>query len=143
MSTAPPGHASPTGSGFPALIVVGGLLRIPATLLAALFLGAVQRLDSFFWHQLPATAGPAGTGGAHRAVRVHGARGYAYTVLAGNGETTPLEGLSSKPTPASHEPGDALAALGTLPFRAVLGPEAPVIALGSVVGMAANRILSG
>lgn len=61
-------------------------------------------------------------------------------MLAGNGETTPLEGLSSKPTPASHEPGDALAALGTLPFRAVLGPEAPVIALGSVVGMAANRI---
>ena len=32
-----------------------------------------------------------------------------------------------------------LAALGTLPFGAVLGPEAPVIALGSVVGVAAAR----
>ena len=43
------------------------------------------------------------------------------------------------PTPPSHAPGVALAALGTLPFGAVLGPEAPVIALGSVVGVAAAR----
>ena len=35
----------------------------------------------------------------------------------------------------SHAPGIALAAIGTLSFGAVLGPEAPLIALGSVVGM--------
>ena len=35
-----------------------------------------------------------------------------------------------------HAPGVALAALGTLAFGAVLGPEAPLIALGSVVGLA-------
>ena len=41
-----------------------------------------------------------------------------------------------EPTPLSHAPGIALAALGTLAFGAVLGPEAPLIALGSVVGVA-------
>jgi H+/Cl- antiporter ClcA len=35
----------------------------------------------------------------------------------------------------SHAPGIGLAAIGTLSFGAVLGPEAPLIALGSVVGM--------
>ena len=38
-------------------------------------------------------------------------------------------------TPLSYGPGIALAGLGTLSFGAVLGPEAPLIALGSVVGM--------
>jgi H+/Cl- antiporter ClcA len=36
----------------------------------------------------------------------------------------------------SHGIGIALAAIGTLAFGAVLGPEAPLIALGSVAGMA-------
>jgi H+/Cl- antiporter ClcA len=36
--------------------------------------------------------------------------------------------------PAASGPGIALAALGTLSFGAVLGPEAPLIALGAVVG---------
>ena len=38
-------------------------------------------------------------------------------------------------TPLAYGPGIALAGLGTLSFGAVLGPEAPLIALGSVVGM--------
>jgi H+/Cl- antiporter ClcA len=36
----------------------------------------------------------------------------------------------------------ALAALGTLSFGAVLGPEAPIVALGSIVGIAAARAAS-
>jgi H+/Cl- antiporter ClcA len=47
----------------------------------------------------------------------------------------PLEGIGGGATPVSHAPGIALAAIGTLSFGAVLGPEAPLIALGSVVGM--------
>jgi H+/Cl- antiporter ClcA len=38
-------------------------------------------------------------------------------------------------------PGIVLAALGTLGFGAVLGPEAPVIALGSAVGVAATLLV--
>ncbi|MGH3113234.1 MAG: chloride channel protein, partial [Gaiellaceae bacterium] len=45
-------------------------------------------------------------------------------------------GLSPKPTPLAHGPGIVLAAIGTLGFGAVLGPEAPVIALGTLVALA-------
>ena len=63
----------------------------------------------------------------------------ARLLLPGDGGHSPIEGLSMAPTPPANAPGVALAALGTLPFGAVLGPEAPVIALGSVVGVAAAR----
>ena len=56
--------------------------------------------------------------------------------LPGDGGHAPLDGLGGAPTPVSHAPGVVLAAIGTLGFGAVLGPEAPVIALGSALGMA-------
>lgn len=59
----------------------------------------------------------------------------ARTRLPGDGGHAPLGGLNASPTPVAYAPGVALAALGTLPFGAVLGPEAPLIALGSVVGL--------
>src|SRR5204863_3368096 len=43
--------------------------------------------------------------------------------------------------PVAYVPGVALAAFGTLAFGAVLGPELPVIALGSAVGVAAQRFV--
>ena len=49
--------------------------------------------------------------------------------------------MSAAPTPPSFVPGVVLAAIGTLAFGAVLGPEAPVIALGSAVGVVAHRIV--
>jgi H+/Cl- antiporter ClcA len=66
----------------------------------------------------------------------------ARALLPGDGGHEPLEGLATDPTPVSYAPGVALAALGTLSFGAVLGPEAPIVALGSVVGIAAGRIAS-
>ena len=64
----------------------------------------------------------------------------ARRLLPGDGGHPPLEGLSTAPAPLSHAPGIVVAALGTLAFGAVLGPEAPVLALGSVVGIAAARV---
>jgi H+/Cl- antiporter ClcA len=56
--------------------------------------------------------------------------------LPGDGGVSPLIGLQGeKPSPISHAPGIALAALGTLSFGAVLGPEMPLIALGMIVGL--------
>jgi len=57
-------------------------------------------------------------------------------LLPGDGGHSPLLGIGGGPTPLAYAPGVALAALGTLAFGAVLGPEAPLIALGSAVGMA-------
>jgi chloride channel protein, CIC family len=59
----------------------------------------------------------------------------ARSLLPGDGGHSPLHGLGTPPTPPAHGPGVALAALRTLGFGAVLGPEAPLIALGSVVGL--------
>jgi H+/Cl- antiporter ClcA len=60
----------------------------------------------------------------------------ARLLLPGDGGHSPLDGINTKPTPVRYAPGVALAALGTLPFGLVLGPEAPVIALGSATALA-------
>ena len=60
----------------------------------------------------------------------------ARRVPAGRRRPPPLDGLAPTPMPLSHAPGIVLAAVGTLAFGAVLGPEAPVIALGAITGAA-------
>jgi H+/Cl- antiporter ClcA len=115
---------------------------VPAALVAALFLALVHDLEHWLWHDLPEELGYSsapwylvvGIPVVGAAIVV-----AARLLLPGDGGHSPLEGLSMAPTPVANAPGVALAALGTLPFGAVLGPEAPVIALGSVVGVAAAR----
>jgi H+/Cl- antiporter ClcA len=65
----------------------------------------------------------------------------ARLLLPGDGGESPLTGFGGSPVPVKHGPGIALAALGTLVMGAVLGPEAPLIALGSVVGMTLAPLL--
>jgi H+/Cl- antiporter ClcA len=123
-------------------VLLGAAIGVPAALVAALFLALVHDLEHWLWHDLPDALGHSsapwylvvGIPVAGAAIVV-GAR----LLLPGDGGHSPIEGLSMAPTPIADAPGVALAALGTLPFGAVLGPEAPVIALGSVVGVAAAR----
>jgi H+/Cl- antiporter ClcA len=123
-------------------VLLGAAIGVPAALVAALFLALVHDLEHWLWHDLPDALGHSsapwylvvGIPVAGAAIVV-GAR----LLLPGDGGHSPIEGLSMAPTPLADAPGVALAALGTLPFGAVLGPEAPVIALGSVVGVAAAR----
>jgi H+/Cl- antiporter ClcA len=56
--------------------------------------------------------------------------------MPGDGGHPPLEGFGSGPESVKDAPGIALAALGTLAFGAVLGPEGPLIALGGITGLA-------
>jgi H+/Cl- antiporter ClcA len=61
--------------------------------------------------------------------------------LPGRGGHSPAEGFSAHGAPAPAElPGIALAALATLGSGAVLGPEAPLIALGGGLGVCAVRL---
>ena len=138
--------AAPAGlSGLRALrlIALGVVVGIPAALVAAAFVALTHELEHWLWQDLPermdASSPPwylilglplVGAG------IVLAAR----TLLPGDGGHEPLGGISVEPTPLAHAPGVALAALGSLPFGAVLGPEAPLIALGSVVGVAAGRL---
>jgi H+/Cl- antiporter ClcA len=128
----------PTGAAYLRLIVLGAVIGLPAALVAAAFLALVHQLEDLLWHDLPDALG-------HSAppwylvvgLPLLGACGVlaARKLLPGDGGHVPLEGISATPTPVSYAPGVALAALATLPFGAVLGPEAPLIALGSVVGL--------
>jgi H+/Cl- antiporter ClcA len=66
----------------------------------------------------------------------------AITRLPGTGGHVPANGLSSGggPTQPIELPGVLLAALATLGLGLVLGPEAPLIALGMGLGVAAIRL---
>src|SRR5207302_6833695 len=66
--------------------------------------------------------------------------GLAIRYLPGNGGASPADGFKAHrpPTPAQL-PGVILAALATLIFGAVLGPEAPLIAVGGGLVMLALR----
>lgn len=55
----------------------------------------------------------------------------ARRLLPGDGGHKPLDGMGVDPVGPSSVPGIALAAIGTLSFGAVLGPEGPLIAIGA------------
>jgi H+/Cl- antiporter ClcA len=130
-----------SGPAYLRLIALGAAIGIPAALVAALFLAFVHDAEGWLWHDLPDALGYAsppwflviGLPVAGAAI-VACARG----LLPGDGGHPPLDGMSLAPTPLASVPGIALAALGTLCFGAVLGPEMPVVALGSAVGVAAT-----
>ena len=133
------------GRAYLRLIAIGGLIGIPAALLAAGFLAIVHQLENWLWDDLPRDLG----GDSPQwylviGLPVAGALVVivARTFLPGDGGNPPLKGIGGdKPTPLQHGPGIVLAAIGTLCFGAVLGPEAPLIALGSLVGVAASRLV--
>ena len=127
------------------LVLLGAAIGIPAALVAALFLALVHDVEHWLWHDLPDSLGHSSAPWyLVVGLPVVGALivAVARALLPGDGGHRPLEGLATDPTPVSHAPGVALAALGTLSFGAVLGPEAPIVALGSVVGIALGRIVS-
>lgn len=120
--------------GYLALLLVAALLGIPLSLLAFGFLAAVHQLEHLVWDTLPTALGfdapPAwwpvvtlGLAGVLVALAV--------TRLPGRGGHVPAMGLGAGGTPPSVVPGATLAAAASLVLGAVLGPEAPLIALGS------------
>jgi H+/Cl- antiporter ClcA len=129
--------------GYLRLVLLGAVIGIPAVVLAALFLAFVHDLEHWLWHDLPhhlhessppwyLVIGLPVAGACIVAV--------ARRFLPGDGGHSPLHGFGGKPPLLSYAPGVALAAIGTLSFGAVLGPEGPLIALGAVVGILISRI---
>jgi H+/Cl- antiporter ClcA len=127
------------------LVLLGAAIGIPAALVAALFLAAVHEVEHWLWEDLPDALGASSPPWylvmglpVVGAVFVIVARAY----LPGDGGHSPLSGLGGAPTPLAYAPGIALAGMGTLAFGAVLGPEAPLIALGSAVGLALTHLVT-
>ena len=66
---------------------------------------------------------------------------FAIAKLPGGGGHNPAAGLSAGATTPRMLPGVLLAAFGTIPLGLVLGPEAPLIALGSGLGILAIKLV--
>jgi len=124
--------SQPAGRAYLRLVLLGALVGIPAGLIAALFLALVHELESWLWDDpTPPWYLIVGLPVVGAAIVI-----AARALLPGDGGHRPLDGLSPAAMPLAHAPGVALAAIGTLAFGAVLGPEAPVIALGAITGLA-------
>ena len=137
------GHPELSAWAYLRLVILGAVIGIPAALVASAFLAFVHDLEHWLWHDLPSALGESsppwylviGLPMVGACVVV-----VARRLLPGDGGHEPLHGLGGKPPLLSHAPGIALAAIGTLSFGAVLGPEGPLIALGAVVGIAVTRV---
>jgi H+/Cl- antiporter ClcA len=133
-----------SGRTYLRLVGLGAAIGIPAAFLAALFLAVVHDLEHWLWTDLPSSLGESsppwylviGLPVVGACIVV-----VARLLLPGDGGHSPLQGIGGGATPLGHAPGIALAAIGTLAFGAVLGPEAPLIALGSIVGVAVTLVV--
>ncbi|MEV6795190.1 chloride channel protein [Streptomyces sp. NPDC051320] len=127
------------------LLVLTGLFGVLISAGAYGFLEAVSHLQSALYTDLPTALG------FHRPppwwpLPLLAVAGFlvALTVrfLPGNGGHQPAEGLKTKETAAAADlPGVLLAAVASLALGAVVGPEAPLIALGGGSAVYAFRLL--
>jgi H+/Cl- antiporter ClcA len=98
------------------------------------FLVGVHEIQNGLFDDLPDALGldPTPSWWALPMLLVGGAlAALAITRLPGHGGHVPAEGLSTGPPHPIDLPGVILAALASLSFGAVLGPEAPLVALGA------------
>ncbi|WP_285566884.1 MULTISPECIES: chloride channel protein [unclassified Streptomyces] len=131
--------------GYTVLLVMVAIIGVPVSAAAFGFLALVSELQSLTYHDLPEALGFDGTPSWWPVplLAVAGLlTGPAVRFLPGTGGHKPAEGLVSTGAPtAAQLPGIALAALASLGLGAVLGPEAPLIALGGGLAVYAARLV--
>ncbi|WP_418276737.1 chloride channel protein [Isoptericola jiangsuensis] len=131
--------------GYARLLLLAAAAGIPVSLVAFGFLALMHAMEHAVWNHLPEALGMevAPWWWALPWLALGGLLvGTAIRWLPGHGGHVPLDGLAIGPVAASAVPGILLAALGGLPLGAVLGPEAPLLALGSAVALMVLRPLA-
>ena len=128
-----------------ALLVFGAILGVPVATAAYFFLKGVDEAQHYLYATLP---GELGFNGepiwwplpllALSGLLV----ALAIRYLPGTGGHSPADGFKpSGPVPPIELPGIIIAAFATLSLGAVLGPEAPLIAIGSGIGVLAVHLI--
>src|SRR3954454_5359990 len=128
-----------------ALLVLGALVGVPIATVAYLFLGLVSTTQTYVFRDLPENLAfaPAPLWWPMVPLTLSGLIvGFTLTHLRGTGGHRPAEGFHAGATTDPRDlPGIFLAALATLCLGAVLGPEAPLIAIGTGMGALAVTAL--
>jgi H+/Cl- antiporter ClcA len=148
----PPGDVPPAAAvetllrsrRFLGLLIIAGIIGAIISALAYGFLQLSDSLQHWLYRDLPHGVGFGGTPAWWPLVPLALAGlvvGVVVRFLPGNGGEMPVNGLAgSGTTPASHLPGITIAALASVSLGPVVGPEAPLIALGG--GLAAFMLRS-
>ncbi len=126
------------------LLVLAAIVGVPVSAIAYGFLALVSHLQHWFYTSIPSSMGFHGTPAwwPFPLLLVAGVLvSLSITYLPGTSGHRPAEGLKTGGAPRPVELfGVVLAALATLSFGAVLGPEAPLIALGGGLGVLAVKL---
>jgi len=145
VSPAPDPLALVRSRAYIVALVLAGLIGLPVAAVAYGFLALVSWLQRFMFTELPGHLGFT-TVPAWWSLPLLALSGLLVALcirfLPGNCGHSPSEGFQTGGSPLPIElPGVLLAALATLSLGAVLGPEAPLIALGGGLGGLAVRVL--
>ena len=124
-------------------LVLAALLGVPVAFAAVLFQTAIHDVIHLVWDVIPEEFGWSEPSWWY-VILVPGLAGLlvaAAVRLPGHGGHSPLEGLGADPIPPISLASILPAALATLGLGLVLGPEAPLIALGLGLGALAVRLI--
>ena len=129
--------------GYVILVAICALMGIPVAIIAASFTSLINELREALWTDLPDAVGWSEPAAWYVIVlpMVGGLIVALALLLPGRGGHSPINGLSLAALPLNTLPGIVLAAVGTLAFGLVLGPEAPLIAIGLALGLLVAQLL--
>ncbi|MER6911366.1 chloride channel protein [Streptomyces sp. NPDC000594] len=128
--------------GYLRLLALSVLLGVPIALACFLFVSLQHAFQHGIWHSLPEALGHdrAPWWWPLPALLLAGLlMAPIVTRVPGGGGHHPVHGLGGTPLGPRELPGVVAAALTTLPLGVVLGPEAPLMALGSGLALLAVR----
>ncbi|NGO75672.1 chloride channel protein [Streptomyces sp. YC504] len=128
--------------GYLRLLLLCALIGIPVALACFLFLTAEHELQHLVWEKLPEELGydRAPWWWALPTLLLAGLiLAPIITRMRGRGGHVPVHGLGGAPIGPLDLPSVVLAALAALPLGVVLGPEAPLMAIGGGLALLAVR----
>ncbi|MEG3629912.1 voltage-gated chloride channel family protein [Streptomyces poriticola] len=128
--------------GYLRLLLLCVLLGVPIALACFFFVGLQHLLQHWVWESAPEAlgyAGPPWWWPLPALVLAGLILAPIVTRVPGSGGHLPVNGLGGAPVGPKELPGTVLAALATLPLGVVLGPEAPLLAIGSGLALLAVR----
>ena len=133
----------PEARAYVRTLVLAALLGLPVAFAAVLFQTAIHDLIHLVWDVIPEELGWSEPAWWY-VILVPGLAGLLVAGavrLPGHGGHSPLEGLGAEPIPPIELASILPAALATLGLGLVLGPEAPLIALGLGLGALSVKLI--